>query len=326
MGANIHGDEMLGRELLIALARYLTDNYECDTRIKKIVDMTDIFLVPSVNPDGFEAESRYNCNDEDLNRAFPGWRDLDNSRTQLMNDREKEVKVMMKWILDNPFVLSISFHDGRVMINYPWDDSPEAVEGKKAECPDDDVFSALSSTYANNHPFMWTGKCLCHSDTFSAGISNGAEWYLVDNGMQDFNYLFSNCFEITAELSCWKKPMEEHLDVEWSNNIESMLCILESVHGGIKGRVIEQDTGDHVPGALVVVEGRDKNVTTSYRGEFWRLLLPGAYNIRAVHKNEYGCIESESVSVTVVNNLGEGAVELLLSCKVVLHLTFVVSK
>ena len=60
--------------------RYLTDNYECDTRIKKIVDTTDIFLVPSVNPDGFEAESRYNSNDEDLNRAFPGWRDLGNSR------------------------------------------------------------------------------------------------------------------------------------------------------------------------------------------------------------------------------------------------------
>ena len=27
-------------------------------------------------------------------------------------------------------------------------------------------------------------KCLCHSDQFSAGISNGAEWYLVDDGMQ----------------------------------------------------------------------------------------------------------------------------------------------
>ena len=56
--------------------RYLTENYDKDTRIRRIVDNTDIFLVPSVNPDGFEMESRYNVNEEDLNRAFPGWRDM----------------------------------------------------------------------------------------------------------------------------------------------------------------------------------------------------------------------------------------------------------
>ena len=78
-------------------------------------------------------------------------------RNDLIKDREKEVKAMMNWILDNPFVLSISFHDGRVMINYPWDDSPVTVEGEKAICPDDDVFSELSSLYAENHAFMWSG-------------------------------------------------------------------------------------------------------------------------------------------------------------------------
>ena len=95
------------------------------------------------------------------------------------------MRAVIKWVMDNPFVLSISFHDGRVMINYPWDDCPQAVEGEKSCCPDHDVFSQISSIYANNHPFMWTGKCLCHSDTFSNGISNGVEWYVVDNGMQE---------------------------------------------------------------------------------------------------------------------------------------------
>ena len=139
------------------LFRYLTDNYETDTRIRQIVDTTDIHLLPSVNPDGNAAETRHNANDEDLNRAFPGWRELSRPRHELSKNREREVKAMMNWILDNPFVLSISFHDGRVMINYPWDDSPAAVEGEKALCPDDDVFSELAALYADNHPFMWTG-------------------------------------------------------------------------------------------------------------------------------------------------------------------------
>ena len=65
---------------------------------------------------------------------------------------------MMNWVLDHPFVLSVSFHDGRVMINYPWDDSPDAVEGEKCVCSDDDVFRHLAALYAENHPYMWTGQ------------------------------------------------------------------------------------------------------------------------------------------------------------------------
>ena len=70
--------------------------------------------------------------------------------------------------------------------------------------------------------------------------------------------------------------------------------MLESVHSGVRGLVMDRDTGEPVRGAEVMVGDREKAVTTSSRGEFWRLLVPGSYDIRAFHRNKYGSIESDT--------------------------------
>lgn len=49
--------------------------------------------------------------------------------------------------------------------------------------------------------------------------------------MQDFNYLQSNAFEITIELSCCKYPpaSDGHLGNEWDRNREALLAYMELV-------------------------------------------------------------------------------------------------
>lgn len=52
--------------------------------------------------------------------------------------------------------------------------------------------------------------------------------YLM-SGMADFNYLHTNCLEITVELGCDKFPAEENLFTNWQENEEALLSLMESV-------------------------------------------------------------------------------------------------
>ena len=65
---NLHGNEPVGRQMLIYLAKYLAQNYGKDERITRLLNNTEIFLLPSLNPDSYET-SRVDCAENRLGRT-----------------------------------------------------------------------------------------------------------------------------------------------------------------------------------------------------------------------------------------------------------------
>lgn len=68
---NVHGDEPVGREVLMHLANWLCDNYLKDSLATLIVENMHLHILPTMNPDGFALRWRGNANNIDLNRDFP---------------------------------------------------------------------------------------------------------------------------------------------------------------------------------------------------------------------------------------------------------------
>ncbi|KAG8508682.1 Carboxypeptidase Z [Galemys pyrenaicus] len=257
---NIHGNEVAGRELLIYLAQYLCNEYlQGSPRVQRLLNTTRLHLLPSMNPDGYEVAAaegagyngwtsgRQNAQNLDLNRNFP---DLTSEFYRLAAERgartdhigiphhywggkvAPETKAVMKWLDATPFVLSASLHGGDLVVSYPFDFSKHPEEEKAfSPTPDEKMFKLLARAYADVHPVMTDrSEHRCGGNFLKSGsIINGADWYSFTGGMSDFNYLHSNCFEVTVELGCVKFPPEEALYPLWLHNKEPLLSFVEMV-------------------------------------------------------------------------------------------------
>ncbi|XP_076002839.1 putative carboxypeptidase X1 [Genypterus blacodes] len=314
--AGMHGNEALGRELVLNLMQYMCREYKKgNQRIVRLVTETRIHLLPSMNPDGHEAAylkgselagwayGRYTVEGIDLNHNFPDLNNIMWQAQEVAADPSKvsnhyipipeyytkedamvapETRAVISWMQDIPFVLSANLHGGELVITYPFDCTRDWAPQEDTPSADNAFFRWLSTVYASTHLVLANpNRRLCHYEDFQRynNIINGGAWHTVPGSMNDFSYLHTNCFEVTVELSCDKFPHVSELPIEWENNRESLLVYMEQVHRGIKGVVRDKLTRKGIVDAIIKVEDHNHDIRSAADGDYWRLLNPGEYKV-----------------------------------------------
>ncbi len=266
---NMHGDETVGREMLIHFAQDLVHQYAQDEKIKHILDHSEIFILPSMNPDGFELGRRFNRRGIDLNRDFP---DFTTASEHSELGRAKETQAIMALHREFFFTLSLNFHGGEVCFNLPWDTKSNRKPDDQFQ--DNQLMQALGRAYADLNPTMRENS----GGSFDRGVTYGYEWYEVNGGMQDWSIHDHDSTHATVELSFTKYPKSEALRGYFDENRASLIQFLESSLFGLHLSAKTEDK-QNIPITVKYRSEGYERIINFPSGELHKATIPGHYSV-----------------------------------------------
>ncbi len=236
-----HAREWISVEIPLLLGQYLTEKYSLLSNIKDLIDKSEIWIIPMLNPDGLEYSIHYyrywrkNMRDNgdgtygvDLNRNYRykwGYDDKGSSSYTGSNTyrgpspfSEPETQAIRDLFVSKHFQALISYHSYSQLILYPWGyiDTPAQKDdlfnqiGKK-------MSDLIESVNGNNY------KC----------VQSGKDLYLTNGDTTDWSYGVYNIPSFTIELP----PVdifhggffnaEEDIDIIFNENLPAMLYLIE---------------------------------------------------------------------------------------------------
>jgi hypothetical protein len=307
--SSIHGDETTGYMCMLRLIDTLLSGNGSNSQITNLVKNVEIWINPLANPDGtyyggnssVNSARRYNYNGYDLNRNFP---DFTGGPTP-GGTRQIETTEYMNFFNQYSFTLSMNFHGGAQVINYPWD-------GVAPHHPDNDWYLNISKRWVDtvhtvNSSYMTD---LLSTDPNIPGITNGYAWYYVYGGRQDYMTFFCGGREVTAEISSTKLLPQAQLPTYYGYNIKSFLNYIKECLYGVRGIVTDSVTGLPLKAKVRVTGYEYINDSTSVLsdstcGDYHRMLNTGTYTFTFSAPNHYSKtisgVYSKMDSTTILN-------------------------
>jgi PKD repeat protein len=287
--STIHGDETTGWMLMLRFIDYLLENPtlpEC----ANILDNIDMYICPNANPDGtyhggnsnVNGATRYNANGVDMNRNYA---DPHGSAHPDGNPYAQETEWFMQLAEENNFVMGANYHGGAEVMNYPWDNTYTLHA-------DDAWYQLISHEYADLTHQMSSS----YMTDYNNGITNGAQWYMIGGGRQDYMNGYRQCRELTIECSNTKCPSASQMPTFWNYNKNSIFTFANQCLNGIHGIVVDAESKAPIGGATITLVGHDDQYSTVSTqlpgGDFHRPVKGGTYNVR-ITKNGYQAYETQ---------------------------------
>ncbi len=254
LGAH-HGDETASAEVTFRAAVDLLE----DPSLSHILDESEIWIVPHVNPDGIELNRRYNSNGVDLNRNYGEEWSASEFRPGTGPFSESETRAIRTLADHISFGLGLSVHSGATNIGWVWNFTTDRT-------PDDRLLGYLANSYAES----------CTTPGFYT--TNGADWYITNGDTTDWSYGRHGTLDFTLEVSSVKSPGASAMEVVLDEHADAISDVLEWPWW-VTGRVIDAETGMGLK-AMVQIEG--VHFTTSdFMGRFSRPVRMGDWTLTA---------------------------------------------
>lgn len=197
-----HAREPGSISVLIYYMWHMLEQYDKDDRIKAIIDNTELYFIPCVNPDGYLYNIQIRpggggmwCKNRrgeqgrvygvDLNRNYGyGWGNNDiGSSGSKGSDlyrgssafSEPETQAV-KWFTEtHHFGISLNLHTGASMLIYPWGDYYPESESSFRKTPDSNLYTKY-------------GQVLTDSNGYEAGVTQQVLGYYTNGDIADWMY------------------------------------------------------------------------------------------------------------------------------------------
>jgi PKD repeat protein len=255
----IHGDEIMGPEVVIRFARDLCTGYGSNTTYTALINSREIWLYYIVNPDGYVGMSRYNGNGVDINRDFGYMWGGEGFSSGAYS--QPEAKAIRGLLFDHNPVVFTDYHGGTEVIAYPWSYKTDASA-------DVTHINNLASVYSNTSGYP------------SLGFGQGYNiMYQILGSTKDNQYGCLGQVGWSIEITSQKQPPPAQIGLYYGYNLPAVTEMVTRAGYGVEGLVTDSVSGIPLK-ATIWVDGFFPVYTDPQVGDYHKYVLPGIHTVK----------------------------------------------